>query len=83
MSNKHQMLRKSHFHRPISSQEDLFILPNVPNHFFVIKLFITGWVKNCNKKVQVDLENYSTPELSQKSIRSFRDSPSLPFTFKY
>ena len=47
MSNKHQMLRKSHVHRPTSSQEDLFILPNGPNHFFRIKLYITGWAKNC------------------------------------
>ena len=38
---------------------------------------------NLLKRVQVDLENYSNPELSQESIRSFRDSPSLPFTFKY
>ena len=50
MSNKHQMLRKSHFHRPTSSQEDLFILPNRPNHFFRIKLYITGWAKNCQWK---------------------------------
>ena len=50
MSNKHQMLRKSHVHRPTSSQEDLFILLNGPNHFFRIKLYITGWAKNCQWK---------------------------------
>ena len=51
MSNKHQMLRNIHVHHPTSSQEDLFILPNVPNHFFFIKFCTTGWAKNCDKSL--------------------------------